>query len=262
MRAGSWHNFPENDKSENVCVCGAGMGKANERFVRFFVIRLAPLPSYRKVNTATMKLLCLLLLPLSLLSCVNISGKWDTIGRKDAVFAPQKTVTTRYRVGEKRYVPVSIRYCQAEDEWVDDSWLYQGMFPMVSGGEEPQGREVTFYAEEPGDKRYHPLLTAEEADIAHAVIEQGKPVLQSQVAASRTRGSIFYYWQDPKTNRSLNYAYLEPERSTGNRLRRPLCYVWKVVDVPLSAVTAAGEVVLTLAAAPICIIADYAQRQN
>lgn len=193
---------------------------------------------------------------------MNLSGKLDTIGRKDAVFDPQKTVTARYRVGEKRYVPVTIRYCQAEDEWVDDSWLYQGMFPMVSGGEEPQGREVSFYAEEPGDKRHHPLLTAEEADIAHAVIEPGKPVLQSQVAAPRTRGSIFSYWQDPKTNRSLNYAYLEPERSTGNRLRRPLCYAWKVVDVPLSAVAAAGEVVLTLAAAPINIITNFVQQRD
>lgn len=199
---------------------------------------------------------------LLLSSCVNLSGKLDTLGRKDAVFDPQKLVTTRYRVGEKRYVPVTIRYCEAEDEWVDDSWLYQGMSPMVSGGEEPQGREVTFYAEETGDKRYHPLLTAEEADIAHAVIEQGKPVQQSQVAASRTRDSIFYYWQDLKTNRSLNYAYSEPERSTGNRLRRPLCYALKVVDIPLSAVTAAGEVVLTFAAAPILLITDYAQRQN
>lgn len=199
---------------------------------------------------------------LLLSSCVNLSGKLDTVGRKDAVFDPQKPVTTRYRVGEKRYVPVSIRYCEAEDEWVDDSWLYQGMFPMVSGGEEPQGREVTFYAEEPGDKQYHPLLTAEEAGIAHAVIEQGKPVQQSQVAASRTRDSIFYYWQDLKTNRSLNYACLEPERSLGNRIRRPLCYVWKVVDVPFSVVAASGEVVLTLAAAPILIITDYAQRQN
>lgn len=199
---------------------------------------------------------------LLLSSCVNLSGKLDTVGRRDAVFDPQKTVTTRYRVGGKRYVPVTIRYCHAEDEWVDDSWLYQGMFPMVSGGEEPQGKEVTFYAEEPGDKQHHPLLAAEEADIAHAVIEQGKPVLQSQVTASRTRGSIFYFWQDRKTKRSLNYAYLEPERSLGNRLRRPLCYVWKAVDVPLSAVAAAGEVVLTLATAPVNIITDSVQQQQ
>lgn len=205
-------------------------------------------------------LVCCVALLLS--SCVNLSGKLDTVGRKDAVFDPQKTVTTRYRVGEKRYVPVTIRYCQAEDEWVDDSWLYQGMFPMVSGGEEPQGREVTFYAEEPGDKPYHPLLTAEEADIARAVIEQGKPVLQSQVAASRTRDSIFYYWQDLKTNRSLNYACLEPERSTGNRLRRPLCYAGKVVEIPFSVVAVSGEVVLTLATAPILIITDCAQQQR
>lgn len=199
---------------------------------------------------------------LLLSSCVNLSGKLDTVGRKDAVFDPQKTVTTRYRVGGKRYVPVTIRYCKAEDEWVDDSWLYQGMFPMVSDGEEPQGREVTFYAEKPGNKKHHRLLTAEEADIAHAVIEQGKPVLQSQVAASRTRGSIFYYWQDPKTKRSLNYVYLEPERSLGNRLRRPLCYAGKVVDVPLTAAAAAGEVVLTLATAPINIITDSLQQQQ
>lgn len=205
-------------------------------------------------------LVCCVALLLS--SCVNLSGKLDTVGRKDAVFDPMKTVTTRYRVGEKRYVPVTIRYCEAEDEWVDDSWLYQGMFPMVSGGEEPQGREVTFYAEEPGDKQYHPLLTAEEADIARAVIEQDKPVLQSQVAASRTRDSIFYYWQDLKTNRSLNYACLEPERSTGNRLRRPICYTLKAVDVPFSVVAVSGEVVLTLAAAPILLITDYAQRQK
>lgn len=199
---------------------------------------------------------------LLLSSCVNLSGKLDTVGRKDAVFDPQKTVTTRYRVGGKRYVPLTIRYCKAEDEWVDDSWLYQGMFPMVSDGEEPQGREVTFYAEKPGNKKHHRLLTAEEADIAHAVIEQGKPVLQSQVAASRTRGSIFYYWQDPKTKRSLNDAYLEPKRSLGNRLRRPLCYAGKVEDVPLTAAAAAGEVVLTLATAPINIITDSLQQQQ
>lgn len=113
-----------------------------------------------------------------------------------------------------------------------------------------------------GDKQYHPLLTAEEADIAHAVIEQGKPVLQSQVTASRTRGSIFSYWQDPKTNRSLNDAYLEPARSLGNRLRRPLCYVGKAVDVPLSAVAAAGEVVRTLATAPVSIITHSVQQQQ
>lgn len=205
-------------------------------------------------------------LALSLSSCVNLSGKLDTIGRKDAVFDPLKAVTTRYRVGEKRYVPVTIRYCKAEEEWIDDSWLYQGMMPMVSGGEEPQGREVTFYAEESGDGQYHPLLTAEEADIAHAVIEQGKPVLQSQVTASQKRDSIFYYWRKSQPTqdffRSLNYASAEPERSTGNRLRRPLCHALKVVDIPLSAVAFSGEAVLTLATAPLVIIMDSAQQQQ
>lgn len=209
-----------------------------------------------------MKRLLLFCLALSLSSCVNLSGKLDTIGRKDAVFDPQKPVTTRYRVGEKRYVPVTIRYCKAEDVWVDDSWLYQGMDPMVRGEAEPQGREVTYYAEVADDHQHHPLLTAEEADIEHAVIEQGKPVLQSQVAASRTRDSIFYYWQDLKTNGRLHYAFSEPERSTGNRLRRPLCYALKVVDVPLSVVAISGEAALTLAAAPMMMIMSPAQQQQ
>lgn len=41
----------------------------------------------------------LLLAPLLLVSCVNFSGKLDTLGRRDAVMDANAVVSERYRVG-------------------------------------------------------------------------------------------------------------------------------------------------------------------
>lgn len=45
------------------------------------------------------RLVALFLLPLAQVSCINFSGKLDAVGRKDAVFNPDKVVTARCRVG-------------------------------------------------------------------------------------------------------------------------------------------------------------------
>lgn len=198
----------------------------------------------------------LLLLALALASCVNFSGKLDSVGRNDAVFNPARSVTARYRVGEKTYVPVTIRYCKASERIYDDVFpCYGGAYR--TGGSEPQGREVTLWTEYKGTEdarteKYHnqhlPLLTAEELDLAHARITQGIPLAQAQLIRSTDDLDAAHYWmaepQDARKPRPESLAFavdVAPERSFGNELRRPLVYALKLIDIPLSFFSVAAE---------------------
>lgn len=116
----------------------------------------------------------LLLLPLLLGSCMNFGGKLDSVGRRDAVFEPNKSVTTRFRVGDKVYRPVTIRYCDAQERCYDDIYYAFGA-AYCTGNPEPQGREVTLWAEEGSFDKLH---SAADIDLTHAVREEGKAVPQ------------------------------------------------------------------------------------
>lgn len=220
-----------------------------------------------------MKSLSLLLMPLCMVSCVNISGKWDTIGRRDAVYDPDKPVTTRYQVGNKRYVPITVRWCEAREPWMTDSFSGlnwgQDVFAAVPDDEtEPQGPEAVYYAEEGSNTPV--LLSFDEANIAQAHAFQGTPLKQSEVLPETwmpTRGT--HYWMQAKTLpphtsvnsagvkcrysggqeivRRLSYAKDIPEQRThGNRLRRPVTYALEVAELPLSAVIIAAGVAASI----------------
>lgn len=208
----------------------------------------------------------LLLLPLLLVSCINFGGKLDSVGRRDAVFDPRKEVTTRCRIGEKTYVPVTIRYCDAQERCYDDIYYAFGG-AYCTGEPEPQGREVTLWTEYTGDKdryytTYRPLLAEEEPDMAHAVKEEGKAVPQSRLILSgKGQESHVYYWRknpdhnvfDPANPRLCFVRDIAPERTLGNRLRRPLTYALKAVDIPLSCISVPATLICELFAPSIFI---------
>ena len=104
-------------------------------------------------------------------------------GRRDAVFAPpRKEVTTRCRVGDKVYRPVTIRYCNASERIYDDIYYAFGE-AYCTGEPEPQGHEVTLWAEEGCCGK---LYSAADIDLTHAVKEEGKAVPQSRLDAHGT----------------------------------------------------------------------------
>lgn len=214
-----------------------------------------------------------LLLPLLLClgSCVNISGKWDAIGRRDAVYNPDKIVTTHYQVGDKRYMPLTVRWCAAREPWMSFSGLNWGKDVFAAapdGTPEPQGPEEVYYVEEGCDTPT--LLTFDEANIAQARALHGTPVKQSDILPETwlpTRGT--HYWMQAKKIpphtavnsagvecwysggqeivKRLSYAKDLPEQRThGNRIRRPLTYALEVAEFPLSAVIIAAEVAVSI----------------
>lgn len=191
----------------------------------------------------------LLFAPLLLVSCLNLSGKLDAVGRQVAVFDPDKTVSTRYEKGGKRYIPVTVRRCEAAPE----DWLIlpgpPGIAKLRRGTPEPQGAEE-YYAVEEGSE--HPaLLTEEELTQRRLKIIPAKSIKQGTVfAAMRTHP----YWSDAHAEKRLLYAESIPDkRSVGNQLRRPLVWGLSVVDGTLSVAMWAGEVLIAPIAVPIMV---------
>ncbi len=151
-------------------------------------------------------------------------------------------MTTRCRVGGKVYRPVTIRYCDASERIYDDIYYAFGE-AYCTGEPEPQGHEVTLWAEE---GIYGKLYSAAEIDLAHAVKEEGKAVPQSRLILSGkgVNGNGDYGRQKPERNvfdpanpRLCFVRNIAPERTLGNRLRRPLTYALKAVDIPLSCIS-------------------------
>lgn len=197
----------------------------------------------------------LLFAPLLLVSCVNLSGKLDAVGRQVAVFDPDKTVSTRYEEGGKRYIPVTVRRCEAAPE----DWLIwpgpPGIAKLRRGTPEPQGAEE-YYAVEEGSE--HPaLLTEEEFTQRQPKIVLAKSIKQGTVlAAKRTHP----YWSDAHAEKRLLYAESIPDkRSIGNQLRRPLVWGLSVVDGTLSVAMWAGEVLIAPIAVPILVAVSDAR---
>lgn len=190
-----------------------------------------------------------ILAPLLLVSCVNLSGKLDRVGRQVAVFDPDKTVSTRYEEGGKRYIPVTVRRCEAAPE----DWLIlprpSGIAKLQRGTPEPQGTEESYAVEEGSE---HPaLLTEEELSQRQLKIVPAKSIKQGTVfAAMRTHP----YWSDAHGEKRLLYAESIPDRrSVGNQLRRPLVWGLSVVDGTLSVSMWAGEVILAPVVVPILV---------
>lgn len=197
----------------------------------------------------------LLFAPLLLVSCVNLSGKLDAVGRQVAVFDPDKTVSTRYEEGGKRYIPVTVRWCEAAPE----DWLIQpgspGLAKLRRGTAEPQGAEEHYAVEEGSE---HPvLLTEEELTQRRLKIIPAKSIKQGTVfAAMRTHP----YWSDAHGEKRLLYAESIPDkRSVGNQLRRPLVWGLSVVDGTLSVAMWAGEVLLAPIAVPMMVAVSDAR---
>lgn len=158
------------------------------------------------------------------------------------MFDPRKEVTTRCRVGDKVYRPVTICYCDASERIYDDIYYAFGE-AYCTGEPEPQGHEVTLWAEEGCCGK---LYSAAEIDLAHAVKEEGKAVPQSRLILSGkgANGNGDYWRQKPDRNvfgpansRLCFVRNIAPERTLGNRLRRPLTYALKAVDIPLSCIS-------------------------
>lgn len=192
---------------------------------------------------------------LALASCVNLSGKLDRVGRQVAVFDPDKTVSTRYEEGGKRYIPVTVRRCEAAPE----DWLIQpgtrGIAKLRRGAPEPQGAEESYAVEEGSE---HPaLLTEEELTQRQPKIVPAKSIKQGTVfAAMRTHP----YWSDAHGEKRLLYAESIPDRrSVGNQLRRPLVWGLSVVDGALSVAMWAGEVLIAPIAVPILVAVSDAR---
>lgn len=173
---------------------------------------------------------------------LNTQRQVGQCGRRDAVFNPRKEVTTRCRVGDKVYRPVTIRYCDASERIYDD--IYYAFGEVYCTGEpEPQGHDVTLWAEEGGCGK---LYSAADIDLAHAVKEEGKAVPQSRLVLSgKGANDNGDYWRqkpdrnlfDPDNPRLCFVRNIVPERTLGNRLRRPLTYALKAVDIPLSCIS-------------------------
>lgn len=197
----------------------------------------------------------LLLAPLLLVSCVNVSGKLDAVGRQVAVFDPDRVVTTRYHAEGKSYVPVTVCRCEAAPE----DWLIQpgpsGIAKLRRGSPEPQGTEEHYAVEEGSE---HPALLTEEVltqrqlrTVPAEGIKQGVVL-----AAKRTHP----YWTDAHTEKRLLYAESIPDkRSIGNQLRRPLVWGLTIVDGTLSVAMWAGDVLIAPIAVPLMVAVSDAR---
>lgn len=197
----------------------------------------------------------LLFAPLLLVSCVNLSGKLDAVGRQVAVFDPERVVTTRYHAEGKSYIPVTVRRCEAAPE----DWLIlpgpPGIAKLRRGTPEPQGTEEHYAVEEGSE---HPvLLTEEELSQRQLKIVPAKSIKQGTMfAAMRTHP----YWSDAHAEKRLLYAESIPDkRSVGNQLRRPLVWGLSVVDGTLSVAMWAGEVLIAPVAVPILVAVSDAR---
>lgn len=194
----------------------------------------------------------LLLAPLLLVSCVNFSGKLDTLGRRDAVMDANAVVSERYRVGGKSYVPVTVRYVEAHEPWLYTNALTKEMTAALRGEPEPQGEECRFFMPEGafvlGEKRNRKLVAEEDFPLAQAEIERIAPIEQGAVlAADYKSGNTYYrYTNGESPMRFLHYVKDVPaKRSFGNYVRMPLCRVLKPVDGALSSCSASSMMTTT-----------------
>lgn len=126
------------------------------------------------------------------------------------MFAPRKEVTTRCRVGDKVYRPVTIRYCNASERIYDDIYYAFGE-AYCTGEPEPQGHEVTLWAEEGSCGK---LYSAAEIDLTHAVKEEEKAVPQSRLILSG-KGA----------NANGDYWRQKPDRNVFDPANPRLCFV-------------------------------------
>lgn len=198
------------------------------------------------------------LAPLLLVSCVNLSGKLDAVGRRVAVYDPDKTAAARYEVGGKYYVPITVRRCESVEKWLT---LPDEGLPARRGIPEPHGEEWSIAVEEGTDGST--LLTEEELKQRQARVLPAEAMKQGHVFANRP-GRI--YWEDDQHRHRLLYVgsdIIPDKRSLGNQLRRPLCWALTVGDGALSVAMATGEVLLSPIAVPILVAAaDTGQYQQ
>lgn len=83
-----------------------------------------------------------------LVSCVNFSGKLDSIGRQDAVMDGDKVASERYRVNKKNDVPVTVRLVETHEPWIYTNALTKGMTAALCGEPEPRGSVCRYFMPE------------------------------------------------------------------------------------------------------------------
>lgn len=136
-----------------------------------------------------------LLAPLILVSCVNFSGKPDSVGRRDALMDGSRVVSERYRVGDKRYIPVTLRYVEAHEPWMYLNAATKERTCALRGGSEPQGEERRYFLHEVGisDLKHRELVPEKEFPLAQVVREPAAPVTQDGVLPADIRRGNRYY---------------------------------------------------------------------